>query len=123
MKITRISIAVCLLLTFASCSRESTNPKKDIVGNWERLNRTSDSDLVELQLKDNGSCWFRVYFHPPNGVPCSYKLLTDPSGSILEITTEPDPLSRSSRRISKWTVQVYENELIVNGLSLTRASK
>ena len=123
MKITTLILAVCVLVSIASCARTSSNPQKDIVGNWERLNRRSDSDLVELQLKDNGSCWYRVYFDPPNGTSCSYKLITDSSGSMLAITTTPDPLLGFKSRASKWKVQVYENVLVVNGLSLTRASK
>lgn len=130
MKATKISLAICLLLSFASCARESSNPKKDIVGSWERsVDPVKWSEgIVTLLLMENGKCSFREYVDPPSGNPCTYKLTTDPSGrSSLTIIRDADIFGHYGPQTRTYEIWVYENRLILRSgkseLRLSRAPK
>jgi hypothetical protein len=124
MKIGRIIGVVFLLFNFAACTRRSSNPEKDKIGAWQGpgVSRQAAS-IVFLELKDNGRCSFQEYVSP--GIAsCSYRLNIDPSGNdtITISTTVTSPMdTRTGSRT--YPIEVYENELVVGGSSLSRVSK
>jgi hypothetical protein len=126
MKIAKTSIAVCLLLCFASCARESSEPQKAIIGSWKA---TDSSSISLLAFSPDGTFLMSYSYRPPSDFYTGkYTLNTDPPVNTLTLNLHGHGLlSSQPDRTVTYEVKVYDNELVLGvgqgKMSLKRVSK
>ncbi|MDT5122881.1 MAG: hypothetical protein QOC96_2363 [Acidobacteriota bacterium] len=125
MKIAKTSIAVCLLLCFASCARESSEPQKAIIGSW----KATDSSSISLAFGPDGTFLMSASYRAPSDFDTgTYTLNTDPPVNTLTLNFHGHgSLSFQPDRTVTYEVKVYDNELVLGvgqgKMSLKRVSK
>jgi hypothetical protein len=125
MKATSIAIAVCFLLIVASCNRQSSDPKKDIVGRWKSV----DNKHMFLTLNADGECLLAYSYSAPSDFDTgTYTLNTDQSGiNILTLNLQRTGIGGGERSTKSYEASVYADELILGKgateIRLARATK
>lgn len=111
MKAYKITFAIFLVLSAASCHRQSSDPKKDIVGAW----KSSDNKHMYLNLRADGTCTRSYeYLAPSDFEEGTYTLNTDPSGiNILTLKLRRRTFGGTEISTKSVEAAVYPDELIL----------
>lgn len=112
MKATKIGVGICLLLGVAACHRQSSDPKKDIVGAW----KSTDNKHMFLNLRADGTCLLSYAYRAPSDFDeGNYTLTADPSGiNILTLNLRRGGIGRSDKlSTTSYEAAVYADELVL----------
>ena len=126
MKAFKITLAMFLVLSAASCHRQSSDPKKDIVGGW----KSTDNKHMSLFLGPDGKAVRSFdYLAPSQFEQGTYTLTTDPSGVNTLTLNLRQPVfgGTGETRTTSYEAAVYADELILGAgagkMSLARIPK
>jgi hypothetical protein len=112
MKAAKLFIGMCVVLGVTACHKQSSDPKKDIVGSWE----STDNKHMSLFLGAEGKAVRSYDYLSPSQVEVgTYALTVDPSGvNILTLTLRQPVFGATGQtKTTSYEAAVYANELIL----------